>query len=152
MAKLLDEYRGKKDDLMSQIAANSLPLDEVIVVQELNYRISVLETLQALLKTAPITTEVSVLGYHFSLLDAQTRFLLTERRFGTKTDNEGQKRRTTAANALEKIVQDGKKRFTSFVPDTQDTYKQSVAKFINTVIPAWLQYREAYVTIKIKEA
>ena len=42
MATLLDRYRTKKEALTSQIAANSLPLEDNFVMQELNYRISVL--------------------------------------------------------------------------------------------------------------
>ena len=39
MATLLDKYRTKKEALSSQIAANSLPLEDNFVMQELNYRI-----------------------------------------------------------------------------------------------------------------
>ena len=46
MASILSQLLKKQADIKEQIAANSLPLDELLVMQELNYRISVLETFQ----------------------------------------------------------------------------------------------------------
>ena len=79
MATLLDRYRTKKEALSSQIAANSLPLEDNFVMQELNYRISVLETLQSFCKTSPVTIETKVIAFHFQLVDRYLHFLLDER-------------------------------------------------------------------------
>ena len=43
MAKLLDQYLQKQTELRAQIAANALPGDSLLVMQEVNYRICVLE-------------------------------------------------------------------------------------------------------------
>ena len=75
MATLLDRYRTKKEALSSQIAANSLPLEDNFVMQELNYRISVLETLQSFCKTSPVTIETKVIAFHFQLVDRYIHFL-----------------------------------------------------------------------------
>ena len=82
MATILDKYREKQSVIWSQISENSLPPEELLQMQELNYRICVLETFQAFCKSAPITMDTHVMGYHFQLVDAYVRFILTERRFG----------------------------------------------------------------------
>lgn len=147
MATLLDQYREKQNRFRSQIAENSLPLEDLLVMQELNYRICVLETFQSFCKSAPITMDTKVMGYHFQMVDAYVRFILNERKFGLKADVEGQKRRETAKESLERVVQDGRKRFTSFSAGTQEQYKKSISSFSNAILPVWMQYRNTYVNI-----
>ena len=48
MATILEQYRKRQNDIREQIAANSLPLDQVLIMQELNYRICVLEPFERL--------------------------------------------------------------------------------------------------------
>ena len=57
MATILDNYRNLQNNYRSQIAANSLPLEDNLKMQEVNYRICVLETFESLSKSAPITTQ-----------------------------------------------------------------------------------------------
>lgn len=147
MATLLDQYREKQNRFRSQIAENSLPLEDLLVMQELNYRICVLETFQSFCKSAPITMDTKVMGYHFQMVDAYVRFILNERKFGLKADAEGQKRRETARESLERVVQDGRKLFTSFSAGTQEQYKKSISSFSNAILPVWMQYRNTYVNI-----
>ena len=89
MATILDNYRNLQNNYRSQIAANSLPLEDNLKMQEVNYRICVLETFESLSKSAPITTDPKVMGYHYQLVDGYVKFVLTERKFGPKTDAEG---------------------------------------------------------------
>ncbi|MDO4286406.1 MAG: hypothetical protein Q4C40_01615 [Eubacteriales bacterium] len=147
MATLLDQYRERQNKFRSQIAENSLPLEDLLVMQELNYRICVLETFQSFCKSAPITMDAKVMSYHFQMVDAYVRFILNERKFGLKADAEGQKRRETARESLERVVQDGRKRFTSFSAGTQEQYKKCISNFSNTILPVWMQYRNTYVNI-----
>ena len=147
MATLLDQYRERQNIFRSQIAENSLPLEDLLLVQELNYRICVLETFQSFCKSAPITMDTKVMGYHFQMVDAYVRFILTERKFGLKADAEGQKKRETARTSLERVVQDGRKRFTSFSAGTQEQYKKCISNFTNTILPVWMQYRNTYINI-----
>lgn len=147
MATVLEQYLEKQNIIRSQIAENSLPLDELLKMQELNYRICVLETFQSFYKSAPITTDTRVMGYHFQLVDAYIRFILNERRFGSKADADGQKKRETALISFEQVVQDGKKRFTSFTATTKEQYKKAISTYINTILPVWMQYRDAYINI-----
>lgn len=47
MATILDQYLEKQNTIRSQIAENSLPPEDLLIMQELNYRICVLETFQS---------------------------------------------------------------------------------------------------------
>lgn len=147
MATILDQYREKQKQIRSKIAENSLLPEELLVMQELNYRICVLETFQSFCKSAPVTTEVKVISYHFQLVDAYVRFVLNERRFGPKTDADGQKKRETALVSFERVVQDGKKRFTSFSAGTNEQYKNCISQYVNTILPVWMQYRNTYINL-----
>ena len=123
MATILEQYRKRQNEIREQIAANSLPLDQMLIMQELNYRICVLETFESLCKSAPVTMDTKSMGFHFQLVDAYVRFTLNERKFGPKTDAEGQKKRETALQSFTQVVQDGRKRFSSFNASTQEQYK-----------------------------
>lgn len=147
---VLDQYIARQEEYKSQIEANSLPLDLLLVMQELNYRIYVLKTCQAFCKTAPKTLDTGVMGFHYQIVEAFIRYLLTERRFGTKTDENGQKQRQTAAEAFMTVFQDSSRRFASFAPKTQDQYKNSIKNMIETILPAWMQYRDSYVKVEFE--
>ena len=151
MASILSQLLKKQADIKEQIAANSLPLDELLVMQELNYRIGVLETFQSLVKTAPISTDISVLGQHYNIFDVSLRYLLKDHKFGIATDDNGKKRRETAEKAVTDVISANQKKFTSFVAETQDQYKRYISECANMVLPMWLQFRETYITINLQE-
>lgn len=148
MATLLSQYFTKQKELQSQITADSLPLDSLLVLQELNYRISVLKTMQAFCQTAPITTDLSVMGYHYQMVEYYTRHLLSERKFGSKADDAMLKKRETAATALTSIFEDCRKRFSSFKVNNQNQYRTCIGNMVNTILPAWVQYRNTYINIE----
>lgn len=147
MATILDQYREKQNEIRSKVAENSLMLEELLTMQELNYRICVLETFQTFCKSAPITMDTKAMGYHFQMVNAYVKFVLNERRFGPKTDADGQKKRETALASFERVVQDGKKRFTSFSAGTNEQYKKSISQYVNTILPVWMQYRNTYINL-----
>lgn len=147
MATLLNQYLTKQEELQSQIAADSMPLDSLVILQELNYRICVLKTMQSFCQTAPVTTEAKPIGFHYQLVDAYVRFLISERKFGLRTDEAGAKKRETAAAALERIFTDNRKRFASFQIANQSQYKNSIGNMVQTILPAWIQYRNTYINI-----
>lgn len=152
MASILAQLQKKQADIKAQIAANSLPLDELLVMQELNYRIGVIETFQALVKTAPLSTDTSVLRQHYCILDVSLRYLLKDHKFGVVTDDNGKKRRETAEKAVEDVILANQKKFSSFVAETQDQYKRYVSECANTVLLMWVQFRDTYITINLQEA
>lgn len=143
----LDIYLEKQAELKSQISANSLPPDSLIVYQELNYRIDVLETCKALFKTAPVTTDLRVLSYHYRLFELIVCALLEEHKIGTKVDEEGKKKREASRSALDRVIQDGRKRFNGYKVSSQEQYKKDFGTFVNSVLVLWIQYRNTYVNI-----
>lgn len=152
MATILTQLMQKQAEFKEQIAENSLPPDELLAVQEVNYRISVLETFQALVKTAPISSDIKVLVHHYNVFDVSLRYLLKDHKIGTLTDENGKKRRETAEKAVADIINANQKKFTSFIAETQDQYKKCISDCANTVLPMWLQFRDTYVQIKLQEA
>lgn len=144
MATILEQYRKRQNEIREQIAANSLPLDQMLIMQELNYRICVLETFESLCKSAPVTMDTKAMGFHFQLVDAYVRFTLNERKFGPKTDAEGQKKRETALQSFTQVAQDGRKRFSSFSASTQEQYKTCINNYIKTILPVWILNEKGY--------
>lgn len=147
MATILEQYRERQNNIRAQLAANSLPPEEILLMQEINYRICVLETFEAFCKSAPVTMDTRVMGFHFQIVDAYVRFALNERKFGPKVDTVGQKKRETAYQSFEQVALDGRKRFSSFSAGTQDQYKNSISTYIKTILPVWMQYRNTYINL-----
>ncbi len=147
MATILELYRQRQTAIREQIAAGSLPPEELVAMQEINYRICVLETFEAFTKSAPATMDTRVMGFHFQLVDAYVRFTMEERKFGPKTDDNGKKKRETAYQSFEQVVLDGRKRFSSFKATTQEQYKTCISNYIRTILPVWMQYRNTYINL-----
>lgn len=146
MATYLNEYNTLKTSITQQ-AVDSMSLEQLMVYQELLYRIEVLETCQTMCKSAPVTTNVPDLCGHYKLVDAYILCLTKERRLGQPADKTLKAQRETASGNLEQIVTDCRKRFSSFQPSGPDQYRASIGKMINTVLPAWLQFRNTYINI-----
>lgn len=146
MVTVLEQYQQKREEYRSQIEAHSFLLEELMNLQEMNYRICVLETFQTMLRVIPITTDLQVIVKHFQVASFYMELLLKERKFGPKMD-EKQKRETALAS-LETVVRDGKERFMRFTAPSVNSYKQSIQKYCNTVLPMWMQYRETYISLK----
>ena len=147
MATILEQYQQKRESYRSQIAADSFPPDELMNLQEMNYRICVLETFQSMLRVIPITTDLQVIAKHFQVVYFYMELLLKERKFGPKMNEVQKQKRDTALTSLETVVHDGKERFMSFTAPSLDSYKKSIEKYCNTVLPMWMQYRETYISL-----
>ena len=148
MATWLSEYTSMKNVLASEMSTGNTSLEQLLLYQEILYRIEVLETCQAFSKTAPMTMEIQEMSSHYQLVDAYIQCISKERRIGSPTDSEQAKaRRQTASASLEKTIADCRKRFSSFVPTRQEQYRQSINTMFNTVLPVWLQLRNTYVNI-----
>ena len=138
MATILEQYRERQNNIRAQLAANSLPPEEILLMQEINYRICVLETFEAFCKSAPVTMDTRVMGFHFQIVDAYVRFALNERKFGPKVDAVGQKKRETAYQSFEQVALDGRKRFSSFSAGTQDQYLYQNDSACMDAVPEYL--------------
>lgn len=148
MATILEQYQQKSEDYRSQIAADSFPPDELLALQEMNYRICVLETFQSMLRVIPMTTDLRLIANHFQVISCYMELLLKERKFGPKMDEAQKQKRDTALASLETVVHDGKERFMSFTAPSVISYKQSIGKYCNAVLPMWMQYRETYISLQ----
>ena len=133
MATVLGQYKQYQERLLKKISDGSLKQQELLAFQELNYRIATLELMQAYCRTAPVTTELGAIGYHYQLVIASFRALLTERRFGPKGDEQKVQQRTTALKSLEAVFNDQCRRFQSFNAGTPELYRKSVLEQINAV-------------------
>ena len=148
MATLLAQYQEQQKTLLDRLDSGKLTQDKLLALQELNYRICVLQTMQAYCKSAPISTDVRQIGYHYQLVSSSLRALLSERKFGPKADDSGMKHRQTAARSLEDVFADQTRRFQSFSASSPELYRKSVQAMINTVLPVWVTYRGTYINIE----
>lgn len=148
MATVLEKYINIQKDFAEKVAGGVLPLDKVLVYQEVLYRIDVLEACQLFVKTAPVTTDTKVLAYHYQMWEVYLYHMLTDHRFGQSADDKQKKARETAAGSLSQVVNNCRKQFSSFNATTAELYKQSISTLIMTVLPAWIQYRETYISLK----
>ena len=78
-------------------------------------------------------------------MDALFICLLQERQFGMPADEKLKNQRETARGNLETVVGSFRKQFQSFAPTSPEAYRDAVSRMINTVLPAWLQYRYTYI-------
>ena len=150
MATVLEQYKLRQSAWTAQSAAGQLPVEALLPMLELNYRIDVIETFQIICRSAPVTTDGKVLSFHYQLVDAYIQLLLAERKFGSRTDEAGLKRRQTAEESLQRVVQDNRRQFSSFKAGAPDLYKTTICKLVNTFLPIWMQYRETYIPIQLQ--
>ena len=145
MATTLDMYYQNKQQLNAIIAEHKLTMDQLLGYQDLLYRISILESCMNFVKTAPVTADVSAMSYHYKIVDALFTCLLQERQFGIPADEKLKKQRATALGHLQTVSTSFRKQFQSFAPTTPEAYRDAISKMVNTVLPAWLQYRFTYI-------
>lgn len=148
MPTVLENYMNLRREAEQHIAQGNAHADTAWRYGELFYRISVLETCQMFCKTAPITLDTSVLLGHYQMLDAYVQNLASERRYGPNRGPDTQKERDAAMNNLGRVIRDYRKRFSSFTPVDAGTYNHEVGRLVNTLLPAWIQFRNTFVPIK----
>ena len=144
---LLEQYNAKLGEMNDKIRAGQLPPEEMLVYQELVYRIAVLNTCTAFCAGAPVTMETAKLCCHYQVVAMYIKMLSCERQVGSKTDEDGKKKRGAAKETIDRVMNDGVRRFGSFNPKTDDLYKKTVSEFINAYISVWIQYRNTYINI-----
>ena len=119
--------------------------------QELMYRIDVFQVLQMFSTIAPVGKDMKPMLTHYQMLDGYINNLVYERKFGLPANQDLEKHRAAAHMNLCRVIEDYRKRFSSFTPGEPDQYKKEIEKTIITVLPAWIQYREVFVSVKQKE-
>lgn len=126
----------------------NLPLEQAKQYQELLYRIEVLNVCRILCRTAPVTMDISTMVRHYQLAGDYIQCISEERLQGAPADEKQAARRKTAADTLNRTLEDWRKRFASFQPTNPEQYRQTICAYINTVLSVWLQLRSAYTTIE----
>ena len=145
MATTLEQYNQMKQQLTAKITDGTMTVDQLLGYQELLYRISVLESCMNFVKTAPVTNDMKVMSYHYQVVEALFTCLVQERQFGIPADDVVRKQRATALENLQTVVNSFRKQFQSFKPAAPEAYRAAVTKMVNTILPAWLQYRFTYI-------
>ena len=145
MATKLEQYYQTKQQLSAKVASGELTMDQLLGYQELLYRISVLESCMNFVKTAPVTADIKAMSFHYQVVEALATCLLQERQFGVPADVKLRNQRATALGNLQAVVNSFRKQFQSFKPTTPESYREAVTKMIDTILPAWLQYRFTYI-------
>lgn len=147
---MLEKYQIMIADITSQQAP--IPLDQVWVYQELLYRMEALQVCQMLAAAAPVGSDKKAMFTHYQMTDGYLENIKNERRCALTATDEEKKQRDTAYQNLCRVVVDYRKRFSSFTPAKPEQYKNEISKTITTFLPAWIQARNAYITINTKEA
>lgn len=146
--KLIEQYQKSGKLLEEQLLGCECSVKKVVELQELKYRISVLSTMRMFEGSAPIDGTLDDIAYHFRILTKYIGFLIEERKMGKKTDEAGQKKRKTAAEALASVFESKKEEFEEYdFEEKPGTYAKFVSEVLCTVIPAWVQYRDSYIDV-----
>ncbi len=151
MAKILDVYKEKQNIVEQAVNQNMLPLSDLERVQELRYRIGVIEALRIYCKTAPVTDNVKTMVEHFTQVFNYLRGLQNEHAVQESTDEAVINTRKTAKAALADAYNGIANTMSSFKMTSNEYYKETVIKMINGFIPVWLQYRDTLVLIKVSK-
>lgn len=145
MRPVLDQYIDLRKSLISQ--APELAPIQLFQYQEAAYRIEVLQYFQLLMHTAPRSLDIKRLSEHYGAMDAMISHLIAERRYRQAADKDIQTARDTARAALISVITAYRQRFSGYMPEREDQYREDIAGTICTVLPAWLQYRETMLPI-----
>ena len=144
---IMQLYTELYEEYQRQVEETELPLKKLLEYQELKYRIFVIDTFRSFERIIPLTDDKKEIQRHYYVVSKFIRSLLTEHKYGTKTDETGMKVRETAERALLKVVSDGERRFKSLAIQFQQYYK-SIYEYFQTVLIVWTQYRESYIKIE----
>lgn len=147
MPTVLENYHAVRKKMAIQLNEKTFPPEQAWEYQELLYRIEVLEACQMFDMIAPVDCDAKAMLLHYQMVDAYIQGLCAERRYGTVADEHRKKQRETARDNLLRVIQDYRKRFSSFNPDRPEQYKKEIWRTICSLLPAWLQYRNTYVAL-----
>ena len=149
MAKILDIYKEKQIIVEQAVNQNMLPLSDLERVQELRYRIGVIEALRIYCKTAPVTDNIKIMLEHFNQVFNYLGDLSKEHLVKDSKDEVVMNARKTAKEALADSYTGMANVFGHFKATSQNSYQEQIIKIVNGFIPVWLQYRDTLILVKI---
>lgn len=141
-------YCTQKEQL-EQLVNQKVELDvqQMLMYQELNYRIQILESLAFLLNSAPRTDDNKKMRRHYMMVDAFLQHMMRERKYKKPALPDLQDALEVARESLQQIYDDFKARFASYEATTAKKYKQDVMNFVISVLMAWIVYRDMFLPI-----
>jgi hypothetical protein len=148
---LLERYRATRlgyDESFKDVMPGP---NQIWLYQELLYRIGTLEVFQLFSKAAPFTDDLKTLGPHYQAVNTYVGNL-TKERYIPSPNPERQKQEQTALIGFQSVVMDYRKQYASYSPKGIEQYQKDIARTIATVLPAWIQFRNAIIEIKLEEA
>lgn len=148
MATILEKYQHDRQDLYQQISEGKVTAHTLWSYNELTYRIGVLESFRVFSMSAPNTTDTKRLRRHYQMVDAFIQYAAQERGYGPNRGPDMEKERNAAKTNLDRVIQDYRKQFSSFVPSSNEAYGWKITDVMKVVTPAWLQMRETFVPLR----
>ena len=148
MATVLEKYQARKQELLPLISEGKATTRTLWQLSEVTYRISIMETLRIFCDTAPVTAEMKTLQMHYRMLDAFIQNIAQERSYGPNRGSDTEKERNAARTNLDRVIQDYRRRFSSFTPSYNESYQWEVSEVMKVLMPAWLQMRETFVPLR----
>lgn len=149
MSNVLNDYIKLEKTMRPRATEGHLTLEELMLYQELRYRIEVLGTMRTFAKTAPTTNDVTVLSRHYQLVDAFIQCLGMERKIGAPADEKMKGMRAAGTDSYQKITNSSRKTFSSFRPKGPDDYKTNLNSMITAILSIWVPYRNTYININL---
>lgn len=148
---VLDKYNRRQAEFEKEFRVKGATMSGLLMYQELLYRTCVLSTLQMFTLVAPVGDKFEPMLAHYKMLDGYIEGLIHERQFGVPANDDLLKNRKAAQDNLLRVVWDYRKRFSSFKPSAPDLYRREIENVIMTILPAWISYRNVYVSLKQTE-
>ena len=147
---LLERYWKVRLDFESRAKETMPEPSQLWAYQELVYRIGVLEVFRMFSKAAPFTDDMATLILHYHAVNGYIEHLRTER-ICLSTNPENQKQMETALAGLTTVIDDYRRRYASYAPGGPEQYAKDIANTISSILPAWVQYRNTIIELKITE-
>ena len=145
---LLERYYMARHDFENGSKSAPPPPARLWVYQELLYRIQLLDAMQLIAKAAPLSIDMKQLSPHFQVVNRILENIRTER-FLKSPAAETQKQQQAAAESLNSVIGEFRKRFSSYAPASAEQYQKDIQRSIATILPAWIQYRNTITDIKV---
>lgn len=141
--------REKYARMNEKLSAES-KLESILQRQELIYRISVLDTMKMLIRSAPEKGKEEAY-YHFQLTKMFVKSLLTERKIGMKADEKKLCERDTARLSACEIEEAQTRKICAVNPNVKGEYAAAVNQYLSACVIGWLAFRNTYAEINIME-
>jgi len=149
--KLIEFYWKKRLDFMESHKEIMPTPAQLWNYQELLYRIEVFEVFKQFKNAVPYSDDKNVLLPHYKLINYFIENLKTDRAYPPAPNDDRKKQRETAHASLCSVIEDYIKRFSNYIPKSPEQYEKDIERIINTVLPAWIQYRNTINEIKLTE-